>query len=449
MISRDFIHRTTAVVAIAAGFAAGALLLVQAFQVVLLVFAGILFAVMLRGLAHRITAHVPVPTSLALVLVGLGIVALVAGSAWLLGPSLGAQLSVLQQKVPQELHALESRAGSLPLVGDAIHDLPALGRLLASRPGLFGKITGVLSLGFDVGIQAFSVVALGAYLAARPALYVGGVARLFSPRYRARVRDTMRELGSTLGWWLTGKGISMALIGALNGLGLWLLGVPAPIALGLITAFFTFIPNFGPLLSLVPAALLALTIGPTVALYVALLHFGIQFVESYLVTPLVQQRTVALPPALTLGVQLLCGVLFGPLGLVLAAPLAAAGMVVVHRFVPWEMRGTPGAHRASARPGPSEPAREEVGKREADEDREVERGDQRDDDDHRRRFEEPHEHDDDEQRLRDGDRQVDREVEPAEGDERAPARDREQHEQRDPRDDVRANARRVHVRDTR
>ena len=128
----------------------------------------------------------------------------------------------------------------------------------------------------------------------------------------------------------------MALIGTLNGIGLWLLGVPAPVALGLITAFFTFIPNFGPLLSLLPAALLALTISPTVALYVTLLHFGIQFVESYLVTPLVQQRTVALPPALTLGVQLLSGVLVGPLGLVLAAPLAAAGMVLVHRFVPWE-----------------------------------------------------------------------------------------------------------------
>lgn len=391
MIPREFIHRTTAVVAIAAAFAVAALLLMQATQVLLLVFAGILVAVMLRGLAHRIIAHVP----------------------------------------------LSNQARSVPLIGEAIHDMPAIGELLASRRGLFGKITGVLSLGFDVGIQAFSVIALGAYLAARPELYVGAVARLFSPRYRARVRGAMSELGVTLGWWLTGKGISMALIGTLNGIGLWLLGVPAPVALGLITAFFTFIPNFGPLLSLLPAALLALTISPMLALYVTLLHFGIQFVESYLVTPLVQQRTVALPPALTLGVQLLAGVLAGPLGLVLAAPLAAAGMVLVHRFVPWEVEKR------------SEAAHEKVGKREADEDREVERRNQRDDDDHPGRAEQAHEHDDHQQRLHDRDGEVDHEVETAEREERTATRDREEHDQRDPGDDVRAYGRGVHVRDTR
>ena len=445
MISREFIHRTTAVVAIAAAFAAGALLLVQAMQVVLLVFAGILFAVMLRGLAHRITAHVPLPMPLALVIVGLGIVAVLAGAIWLLGPSVVAQLGLLKQKVPQELHDLQGRTGSLPLIGSALRDMPALGQLLASRPGLFGEITGVLSLGFDVGIQAFSAIALGAYLAARPELYVGAVARLFSPRYRARIRSVMGELGVTLGWWLTGKGMSMALIGALNGTGLWLLGVPAPIALGLITMFFTFIPNFGPLLSLLPAALLALTIHPMLAVYVTLLHFGIQFVESYLVTPLIQQRTVALPPALPLGVQLLSGVLAGPLGLVLAAPLAAAGMVLVHRFVPWERPR--GGRQAGARP--SEPAHEKVRQREADEEREVERGDQRDDDDHRGRLEKPHEDDDHEQRLGNRDGEVDGEVEAAERDEGASARDREQHEERDPRQHVRKHGGRLHVRETR
>jgi predicted PurR-regulated permease PerM len=356
-----------------------------------------------------------------------------------------AQLGLLKQKVPQELHDLQGRAGSLPLIGSALHDMPALGQLLASRPGLFGKITGVLSLGFDVGIQAFSVIALGAYLAARPELYVRGVARLFSPRYRARIAGAMGELGVTLGWWLTGKGMSMALIGALNGTGLWLLGVPAPIALGLITMFFTFIPNFGPLLSLLPAALLALTIQPMLAVYVTLLHFGIQFVESYLVTPLIQQRTVALPPALTLGVQLLAGVLAGPLGLVLAAPLAAVGMVLVHRFVPWEKRSsTPGGPASG-----SEPAHEKIRQREAHEEREVEGGDQRDDDDHRGRPEKPHEHHDHQQRLGDRDGQVDREVEAAERDEGASARNREQDEEADPRQQVRAHGGRLHVRDTR
>lgn len=124
----------------------------------------------------------------------------------------------------------------------------------------------------------------------------------------------------------------MALIGMLNGIGLWLLGVPVPAALGLITALFTFIPNFGPIMWLVPAALMALTASPILPAYVALLHFGVQFVESYLVTPLVRQRTVSLTPAFTLTVQFVTGVLFGPLGLI----LAAVALVMAHRLVPWE-----------------------------------------------------------------------------------------------------------------
>ncbi|HLX30955.1 MAG TPA: AI-2E family transporter [Casimicrobiaceae bacterium] len=335
-IPREFLHRAATVTAIVAGFVAVGLLLVVASRVLLLVFAGVLFAVMLRGLGAKIARHTPIPISVALALVGIGIVAVLVAAGWLVGPKIMVQADTLREKLPQAIHDLQSRAESLPVIKRAIEHAPPIGNAFAAHEGIFSKITGVVSLAFDVGIEAFSVIALGAYLAAQPDSYITGVSGLFAPAYRRRVRDLLDELGTTLGWWLVGKAISMALIGMLNGIGLWLLGVPVPAALGLITALFTFIPNFGPIISLVPAALMALTISPILPAYVALLHFCIQFVESYLVTPLVQQRTVSLPPAFTLTMQLVTGVLFGPLGLILGAPLAAVALVTAHRLVPWE-----------------------------------------------------------------------------------------------------------------
>lgn len=67
--------------------------------------------------------------------------------------------------------------------------------------------------------------------------------------------------------------------------------------------------------------LLALTQGPKHALLVALLYLTVQIIESYILQPLVQQRAVSLPPAITLSAQILIGTIFGLIGLIFATPL--------------------------------------------------------------------------------------------------------------------------------
>lgn len=132
-----------------------------------------------------------------------------------------------------------------------------------------------------------------------------------------------------LRWWLVGKLLSMSIVGLLTTAGLWLLGVPLALAFGLIAAALTFVPNIGPVLSVVPPALLALTDEPRVAAYVVALYVGIQTVESYAITPIIQRRTVSLPPALTITAQVALGFLVGALGVAVATPLTAAVMTIV------------------------------------------------------------------------------------------------------------------------
>jgi predicted PurR-regulated permease PerM len=121
----------------------------------------------------------------------------------------------------------------------------------------------------------------------------------------------------------------MLFIGVLTWIGLSIIGVPLALTLGLIAGLLSFIPNFGPILSAVPAILLAFIDSPITAVYTAGLYILVQLIESNIATPLIERRTVELPPGLTIIFQLGLAVMVGGLGLVLATPLLAVIMVIV------------------------------------------------------------------------------------------------------------------------
>lgn len=128
----------------------------------------------------------------------------------------------------------------------------------------------------------------------------------------------------------------MVAVGTLVTVGLLVLGVPVAGTLGIIAALMTFIPNIGPLLSVVPAVLLALAISPGKGLLTVLLFALVHFLEGNIITPLLQRKIVRLPPALTLTAQLLLAVIAGPLGVALAAPLTAAALGIFQVLLPGE-----------------------------------------------------------------------------------------------------------------
>jgi len=118
-----------------------------------------------------------------------------------------------------------------------------------------------------------------------------------------------------------------------------LLGVPFALTLAVLAAVLTFIPNFGPLISAIPAVLLGLLDGPMTAVWVAILFTAIQTVESYVLTPLIQQNTVDLPAALTITAQLVMGVFIGGIGLVVATPLTLVVVVLVRSLYVHDLLG--------------------------------------------------------------------------------------------------------------
>ena len=133
----------------------------------------------------------------------------------------------------------------------------------------------------------------------------------------------------------------MIINGVLTGIGLWLLDVPFPIPLAIIAGILSFIPNIGPISASLPAILIAVTISPTAAFYVALLYLTVQNLDGFLISPLLQQRAVSLPPVLVIASQLLLGIMFGFLGVLLAVPLTAAAFVAVKMLYVEDLLGNP------------------------------------------------------------------------------------------------------------
>ncbi len=307
------------------------ILLYFTFDVVLLIFAAALLAIFLRGLADILCKYTSVPEGWSVLAVSGLILFLLSAAIAFLAPDVADQVRHLQDQLPISARAAADYVSRFGWGQTLIAQLPSFetvrsnlnpSSLLSGVGGFFSSTVGAVG-------NFFIVILLSVYFATEPRVYSRGFTNLFPLNRRTRVREILFSISDTLRWWLIGKVLSMVFIGLVTCIGLWLLEVPLALTLGLIAGLLSFIPNFGPILSAIPALLLAFIDSPTKALYVLILFVGVQLIESNLVTPFIERKTVEIPPALTIVFQLALAVLVGGLGLVLATPLLAVILVVI------------------------------------------------------------------------------------------------------------------------
>ena len=324
----ELVRRTLVVVSVCAAFALGVLLIGYAIQVVLLVFAAVLVAALLRGLANRLNEATRLGRGWSLVVVVVVLAGVLALVGWLLAPGLARQADQLSTALAKAGKQLSDTVSQYDW-GRRLMEPSNKESLLTGVADLWGGITGLFAASLSIFVGVIVVIVVALFLAADPGTYVNGLVRLLAPPRRRRGREVLEAAGRRLAWWLVGRSIAMTVVGVATGIGLWLLGVPLAPALGLVTGLLNFIPTFGPLIAAVPTALVALTVSPMEAVYAVALYTAVACLDGYAVTPLVQMRVSHLPPALLLVVQVLMGVLAGQFGLVVAAPLLVVVMVFI------------------------------------------------------------------------------------------------------------------------
>ena len=326
--------------AIILGVLAFAFVFTHALGVFIVVFIAIIFAEGIRPLVERLQAW-RVPRPLAVLLIYLAIVAVLGILAYILVQPLVTQLAAFANALPtyaseaqQVLTHIQQLASGNPQIQQAVSLLEGqLGSIVSNALPL------LLHLPFAIGDLIFNVllILLIAFLwltsigQLRP-FALGLLPASARPVAQAMIDESSRKLGG----YLRGVLVNMAVIGTLSGLGLWLLGVPYAVLLGVLAGLTELIPFLGPWISGAAAVLVAaLAVDPLKAGEVVLLFMVLQQIEGNTLVPIVMNRTVELNPLLIVIAVLIGGALFGLAGSVLAVPLAALFEVaVVHVLAP-------------------------------------------------------------------------------------------------------------------
>jgi predicted PurR-regulated permease PerM len=298
----------------------------------LMLFAGILFAVFLDACTRGLGRVLPVARAWRFGLVVFVLAALaVLSIAWGV-IRLPAQARMLMQVMDTQLTVLESYLANFGIDLFGPGGRGDLSQFIADPGRLFGHVQYAVSGAYVFGITTIVIVCLGLFFAGQPAAYRDG-ALIFVPRsVRPRMREVMNEMGQVLRSWLLGQLVRSAIVAMVLAATLQALGVPGAGLLGLQAGVANFIPYLGPLIAALPVALVTMPLGLSALAWVMAIYFLIQTIEGFVIAPLIQKESVNVAPAWTLFAIVLFGAMFGAMGVALAAPLLAVGRIAALRF---------------------------------------------------------------------------------------------------------------------
>lgn len=322
----------------------------------LIAFAGIIFAVIINGLASTMRRYIPISRGWSIAAVGFIIVIIITSFVFIFGSQIVEEFEKLTEALPQQVSQIRETISDWPL-GDELMD----GENEQEENGAEKEAEdsneeengsgeqlpdGASGMMFQVGVTIIDVlttfgliIIIGIYFVIDPKTYKKGVTLLFTKKRADRINEALETSGNALWNWLSGQFIVMTFVGVFVTIGLMIIGVPLALVLGLIAGLSEFIPIIGPWIGAVPGLLLALSVDGQTALYTAILYIVIQQMESNIVTPLIQQQMVHIPPAVVILSVVAFGLVFGIGGVILATPLAVIAMVFVGMFYVQDVLG--------------------------------------------------------------------------------------------------------------
>ena len=305
----------------------GVVLAIFISQSLLVLFGALVFAAMLDGGSRLLGRVLPAPRTLRIFI----ILAVIAGLAYWLVVFAGSQISQEAAQLPAIVEAqywialdwLKSQGFQIDadsmrgMVGNLAGGVSTLSTAIG---GLLGGITTV-----------FLIVVIGIYLTVEPRIYERGVAWMIARDRRDEFFETATKMGYTMRRLMAGRLLGMAFEGVFTWAALALYGVPMAALLGILTGLLAFVPNLGALIGGILMVAVGFSGGVEMGIYTVAIYMSVQILDGYFVIPMIAKKTVDLAPALVLASQLIMGILFGILGILLADPALAMLKVALER----------------------------------------------------------------------------------------------------------------------
>jgi len=296
-------------------------------HLLLLLFISILIAIFLDGTASYLHKKFKISHPWAIFIVIVLVICLIGISGYLLGPPVNNQMSKLAESIPQAINDIESslrqsKAGRFILSGVPDFSGKDNGKTIELFTGAFSSVLGGL-------VDAILVLVLGIYLSIKPSLYIDNLILLIPQKKRERAHEITWKLGHALKYWLLGRLIIMVSMTILTTVVLFVIGLPLPFALGIITGMLAFVPYLGAFIAFVPVLLVALSESSTMAVYASIAYVVLHNIEGYVLTPIIQEHVISIPPGFLLVMQIIMYILFGPLGVLVATPFGVVIIILV------------------------------------------------------------------------------------------------------------------------
>ena len=315
------VWQTTAIICL---FIAILMILRIAFNILLMAFSGVLIAVYFQGLAEFLEKKLKLSRKSAFIYSITGTILLLILLTWVIGATIQRQAAELNDALPNTIQTAREKL-SHSAIGQKILTYSSgdnAQKLMATASTLFRT-------SFNVVGELYIILFFGIYFSADPSLYQKGILSLFPRNKKNTGEIILQRIGAALKGWLKSILISMVLITILLAVSLALIGLPVTIVLGLFAGMLEIIPNFGPIIAMVPGVLLGLTISTKTAIIVSVTYIACQTIVGSFVTPLVQKKIIHLPPAVTFLSQLIMGILSGVLGIILAVPILSIIIILI------------------------------------------------------------------------------------------------------------------------
>lgn len=298
-------------------------------DLLLLLFACSLVSLILLTFTNAVRRRSGLPFGVSLSLVVIGLLGLIGGAIAFFGTTMQSEFAELATRLPTAWTNLQARIGTSPIGASLLERAQGIA---PSGPTIVNAATSALAA-VGSALSGFVLVLVGGlYLAAQPMLYTVGLLRLIPPGARGPAAETLDAISVSLRNWLKGQGLGMLFVGLGTGLGLWLVGVPAAWAIGLVAGLAEFVPYLGIFVAVIPAVVLGFGQGTDTGLWTLGVLIAVQQLQGNLVMPLLQNRMVDLPPAVTIFGIIASGILFGLPGVLLATPLTIVVLVLVRRL---------------------------------------------------------------------------------------------------------------------
>jgi predicted PurR-regulated permease PerM len=306
----------------------------QTRQLLLMAFAAIVLATALNQLARFLRQRFQLKRRDSLLGSLMIFLLTILAFFWSVVPSLIRQMQEIgTTKLPKVFALVQSSKGVVEqyLPGVSIPDFQTIQE--QAKPlmnSLVGSSLAVFSGSLGAVLNLLLLLILTIMMLVQPQAYRDIFILMFPSFYRRRAIGLLDDCEVSLGKWMIGALIGMFAVGAMSTIGLYMLGIPAPLAQGVLAGLLNFIPNLGPTLSMVLPMGIALLDNPWKSVMVFVLYFVIQQIESSFLTPYIMAKQVSLLPALTLLAQVFFASFFGFAGLVLALPLSVVSKIWIN-----------------------------------------------------------------------------------------------------------------------